>query len=75
VMAPLGPMPLAGLEPAWLVRSAEGLVQLCTGGRALFAGQLQLGPAVELCRGDEMSSERGGAAALRVVRDVTLGEP
>ncbi len=75
VMAPLGPMLLAGLEPASLVRSADGLIQLHARGQALFAGPLQLGPAVELCRGDEVSSERGGAVVLRVVSDVTPGEP
>jgi hypothetical protein len=62
VIAPLGPLRLAGWE---LTLAQDGWLELSSGAPAYIDG-LRLDPCVQLCRGDTISDSASGSPRLRV---------
>lgn len=65
-VAPIGPARISGL-PWELREGSDPWIELVTGGRDAYIGEMSLVPAVTLLVGDVLASERGGPEVLRVV--------
>lgn len=69
-VAPLGPAPIGAWRVVDATEGGEALVRvLSEPGARPFAGGLEVGSPVELCRGDTLSAERGGAPLFEALGD------
>lgn len=65
-VAPIGPARISGL-PWELREGSDPWIELVTGGRDAYIGEMSLVSTVTLLVGDVLACERGGAEVLRVV--------